>query len=173
MMTEYRKVGGKLTKQRKGIAIGVMIMFAFFIFSTVFAALLPKIILTRFFTETIAFELNFNMAQRALQSVSSVTQNVGGIYGDEGKTRGSKVIGEYLAGTRSIDDINFVQEELDRMVNWHIFNCYRLANQTDDTIMERDCSEFFGGYTPAPEKYRTTIPITTPDGVQTLILVVQ
>lgn len=173
MMKIRRLIKGPKRENQKGL-IGFVMMLLFSIFSIVFAALLPEIVLTRYYTETISFELHYNAAQRALQTMSSMTQESSGIYGDGGEKRGSKIIGEYLKSRSDADAIEFMKDELDRMVDWKIFNCYKLTDQNGRTIVERECKEgLFGGNRHEAEKFRTTMPITTPSGVEMVTLVVQ
>jgi hypothetical protein len=136
--------------------------------------------------EIIVFKYKYDNTKQALQTLMSLTPEVASADGGHELKRASMIVGDYLSaigngngsdsGTTgsgaSGSDVEFLGDELGKMVENGIFNCYKLTARLatgEETLSESKC----GTDKHTASKYRGSIPIATPDGVSVLTLAVE
>lgn len=154
-------------KSGKGVVtealVGVVVI-GIFIFAIVLSAIIPFLFLRIHFVETIVFKYNYDNAQQALLTLVSLTKTD---TIDNKIKPASKIVAEYLTMEAEADrpDINFLKEELDKMIEYEIFNCYELSSDIETLAVNKSKCDV--------SNYSATMMIATPEIKNSLKLVIE
>jgi len=152
---------------KKGVVdvITIVVVSAVVFLASLASIAIPLFVLRVHFVETIIFEYRYDSAQQALLMLMSLTEKDSV---DDKLEPVSQIVGKNLALSENKPDLSFLKEELDKMVDHGIFNCYKLSAEME-VLAKLDCTN------PNHEasKYTATMKIATPGMGKKLTLAIE